>query len=242
MRPYALHLVVLSLLLGALPARAADLAKIERAVAREPKYQGKPKYCLLVFGPEVKFRVWLVLDGTTLYVDRDGSGDLTQPAKRVTATYYLGRKFGFQPGQLATPDGKNKYNLSQLRVHDGSCDMTLHLGDGRNTRAGFEYLAGFDGPGSLRFADRPQDAPIIHFAGPLTLQRFEPQPESQSPDLVPGPLVCGRSTELAFSLGTPGLGNGTFAKYRFEGKGPKAAAEIRFGDGKTTTVNLEPDG
>jgi len=45
---------------------------------------------------------------------------------------------------------------------------------------------------------------------------------------------------LAFSLGTPGLGNGTFAKYPFDGKGA-AAAEVRFANGKTVTASLVPD-
>src|SRR5262245_65651509 len=50
--------------------RATDLTKIDRTIAKEPAYKSKPKYCLLVFGPEAKMRVWLVLDGDVLYVDR----------------------------------------------------------------------------------------------------------------------------------------------------------------------------
>jgi hypothetical protein len=93
----------------------------------------------------------------------------------------------------------------------------------------------------LQFADRAQDAPIIHFLGPLTLQRFEPQPCSVSPHLKPEPLVRGQESKLAFSLGTPGLGSGTFAKLHFE-EALTASAEIRFAGGKTTTVALQPDG
>ncbi|MBO0697590.1 MAG: hypothetical protein J2P46_04285, partial [Zavarzinella sp.] len=63
---------------------AADLAKIDRAIAKQPAYQTKaPRYCLLVFGPEAKSRVWLVLDGDAVYVDRNGNGDLTDPGERV---------------------------------------------------------------------------------------------------------------------------------------------------------------
>jgi hypothetical protein len=51
---------------------AADLTKVDRTIIKEPTYEGKPKYCLLVFGAEAKARVWLALDGDTLYVDRDG--------------------------------------------------------------------------------------------------------------------------------------------------------------------------
>ncbi len=60
------------------PAQALDLARLDRTIAKEPAYQSKqPRYCLLVFGSEAKTRVWLVLDGDTLYVDRNGNGDLT---------------------------------------------------------------------------------------------------------------------------------------------------------------------
>src|SRR5438067_566227 len=41
---------------------AADLAKIDRTIVKEPAYKSAPKYCLLVFGPEAATRVWLVLD------------------------------------------------------------------------------------------------------------------------------------------------------------------------------------
>ena len=69
------------------PPPAVDLSAIDRAVAKEPAYQTRlPKYCLLAVGPDAKTRVWLVLDGTTLFIDRTGDGDLTPPDKRVTAT------------------------------------------------------------------------------------------------------------------------------------------------------------
>jgi hypothetical protein len=218
----------------ALPAQAADLAKIERVVAKEPKYQGKPKYCLLIFGLEAKFRVWLVLDGTVLYVDRNGNGDLTEADKRVPANYHKGQTFGFRPGAIGTPDGKMKYDLSQLRKGEEGLDMSLNLREHGYARAGF------DGPGALRFADRAEDAPIIHFLGPLTLQRFEPQAGSASPHLKPQPLVRGQENHLGFSLGTPGLGSGTFAKYPF-GDQLAASAEIRFANGKTIKASLAPD-
>src|SRR5436189_297280 len=78
-----LSLLAAVLLLTA-PAQAADLAKVPRTIAREPVYQTRtPKYCLLVFGLDAKTRVWLVQDGDTLFVDRNGNGDLTQDGKRV---------------------------------------------------------------------------------------------------------------------------------------------------------------
>ncbi|OAI54169.1 hypothetical protein AYO44_15380 [Planctomycetaceae bacterium SCGC AG-212-F19] len=226
---------MLALMFCAAPARAVDLTKIERTIAKEPAYRGKPTYCLLVFGPEAKFRAWLLLDGAVLYVDRNGDGDLTQPDKRVPAHHNRdGRDLWFKPGQLGAPDGKTKYDLLQLRVNDGCCDMRLPSEHG--------YLrAGFDGPGGLRFAERWQDAPIVHIGGALTLQRFDPQPGSASCEYKPEPLARGARIILGFSLGTPGLGPGTFAKYPYPEQ-TKASAEIRFANGKTVTTSLEPDG
>ena len=80
----SLLIALVSLLFYAVPLTAADLTQIDRKITREPTYRSKPKYCLLVFGPEAKVRVWLVLDGDTLYVDRNGNGDLTEAGERVT--------------------------------------------------------------------------------------------------------------------------------------------------------------
>src|SRR5262249_25701217 len=87
---------------------AAEPPKIDRTIAKEPAYRTKaPRYGLLVFGPEGKDRVWLVQDGDTLYVDRNGNGDLTEPGEKVTATKPKnGRvpeegEFAFEIGDLA---------------------------------------------------------------------------------------------------------------------------------------------
>src|SRR5262249_25251029 len=65
-------------------AVAADLAKIDRSIVKEPTYQSKyPKYCPLVIGPEANTRAWLVLDGDSLYLDRNGNGDFTEPGEQL---------------------------------------------------------------------------------------------------------------------------------------------------------------
>jgi hypothetical protein len=72
--------------LVATPAAAADLAAVDRIIRNEPAYRTKsPRYALLVFGPEAKDRVWLVHDGDTLYVDRNGDGDITESSEAVAA-------------------------------------------------------------------------------------------------------------------------------------------------------------
>src|SRR5262249_30405694 len=74
--------------------------------------------------------------------------------------------------------------------------------------------------GQLVFAERPQDAPMVHFGGPLTLhvgsgERFR---------------RGGDSGEVSFWLGTPGLGPGTFAVMDHDliPKGVRPVVEIQF--------------
>jgi hypothetical protein len=83
MRLCSIVAVPAAILLSAGVAWATDLTEVDRAIKREPAYQSKPKYCLLVFGPQARHRVWLVVDGDMLYVDKNGNGDLTEEGERI---------------------------------------------------------------------------------------------------------------------------------------------------------------
>src|SRR5688572_29696369 len=78
--PAAASAVALAAL--ALPAGAVDLASVERKITKEPTYSGKPVYCLLALGADAKTRVWIVRDGDTVYVDKNGNGDLTEEGEK----------------------------------------------------------------------------------------------------------------------------------------------------------------
>src|SRR5262249_28305053 len=95
------------LVLLPLGVRAADPSKIDRTLGKEPAYRAKPKYCLAVFGPEARTRVWLVLDGDVLYADRNGDGDLTAKDKRISKKYVP--EEGFQVGTIAPRDGGDPF-------------------------------------------------------------------------------------------------------------------------------------
>lgn len=139
-------------------ADAGDLAKIDSTIKKEPAYQGKPGYCLLVFGSEAKTRAWLVRDGAVFYLDRNGNGDLTEAGEKVTDNGSAGAITGRR--------GKGKYEILK-------CKMTkLDTDQGEKE---FCHLV-IDVNGAYRqytfagFAERPQDAPVVHFDGPLTLE------------------------------------------------------------------------
>src|SRR5262245_34194322 len=175
------------------PALSGDLSKIDRTIAKEPAYKSEPKYCLLVFGPEAKTRVWLVLDGDTLYVDRNGNGDLTEKGERfVLALDEYDRKRGkrvWKVGDIAASDGKVRIN--DIQVSDIADDTESGLGPGHgisvNVPVGKDrvpqcaggFVYGFGNPRRhdfrLQFAARPADAPIVHFGGPLRMILLQPQ-------------------------------------------------------------------
>jgi hypothetical protein len=157
---YLRGLVLVLVALGSFPASAgaADLTKIDRTIKKEPAYQGKPGYCLLVFGSEAKTRAWVVRDGADFYLERNGNGDLTKEWEKVPAD-------GLAVA-ITGEGGKGKYTI-------GKCKITkLDTDQGEKE---FCHLV-IDVNGAYRqytfagFADRPQDAPVVHFDGPLTLE------------------------------------------------------------------------
>src|SRR5262245_53818136 len=127
------------------PAAATDLTKIDRTIAKEPAYQTKPKYCLLVFGPEARTRVWLVQDGNTLYIDRNGNGDLTESGEKVTWTRQI-----CNAGNITSLDGKSKYEVS-LRKYPASVRLTVVESEAKR------YMVGDPDGDPLVFAERASE-------------------------------------------------------------------------------------
>jgi hypothetical protein len=140
-------------------ASAGDLSKLERKIAKEPTYQSKsPKFALLVFGPEAKLHVWIVTDGETVFVDRNGDGDLTDPKKRFA------KQDDCRNIEIANPEGKTQYVITSIGVHEFSGEK--HLMVNVDVKGAHPYQQYSD----AKLAERPSDAPISHFAGPLTME------------------------------------------------------------------------
>jgi hypothetical protein len=218
--------VILVLIGVGQPAWGVDLSKVERTITQEPAYQTKrPQYGLLVFGPDARARVWLVLDGTVLYVDRTGKGDLTGPEKRVKNASPKNAKVAhFYTGPIIAADGKTKYPNVLVRVrHEGRVNHPAKVFVQAILPAEFQAARADrqrgGEQGELLFAARPQDAPVLHFDGPLTFGLEDPKQV----------FVRGvKPTPLPVLVGTPGLGQGTFTALVFDAKAPAAVAEIAF--------------
>ncbi|HEV3256231.1 MAG TPA: hypothetical protein VG013_05070 [Gemmataceae bacterium] len=265
MRFLRLPLLCLALLSWAAPASPADLSKIDRSIKQEPAYQGKPTYCLLVFGPEAKTRAWLVVDGDVLYIDRHADGDLTHPddrlkVQRVTkdppnsvssetrvfldvvpkgdpkgrdAPTLKGsdrytRLWVSQPvarKQAVAPNKDQEEYLRRLRRH--FTNLCLRL-DGKYVQLAWAC-----------FSERPQDAPVLHFGGPLAIG-FGRDFGMFRPKLVRGP----NADDFMVNLQTSGRGEG--AVVTMDNRYPPAdvhpVADIEFPGrepgGKPTTMRV----
>jgi len=228
MRAMCFLVALASLGLLAASAGAVDLSTIDRSIRKEPVYQSKdPQYCLLVFGPEAKARVWLVLDGDVLYVDRNGNGDLTEPGERIAASSALhnsperadmklmrvftlrrpvkdGKAEG-EPILTCVPEVFWLY-AHQLIPADDRTDVRAELDRKAPFRVAVAAASRYESDSSLAFAARPSDAPILHFDGPRQLALHD----------YSEPLRRGETSQLAVYLKTPGLG-ASVRTYEFEG-------------------------
>jgi hypothetical protein len=234
MRTFVALLLGLRALAATGPAAAADLSKIDRHIAREPAYRSKaPRYCLLVFGPEAKTCVWLVQDGDTLYVDRNGNGDLTEPGEMVLAEKQEGAEEGaytFKIGDLRDGPRLHKGVLVLVRRADPQAEQNPFMKAllAKNPKArGYAVVAEVDMPGwrgtgvggrvlqqasptdatgALQFAETAQEASILHFGGPWqVLLRGREE------------LMVGRQTDVILGVGTAGVGPGTTTWLEYDG-------------------------
>jgi len=214
------------LALLASPAGAdVDLTKIDRSIRNEPVYESKdPQYCLLVFGPEAKVRVWVVLDGDALYVDRNGNGDLTDPGERMPPQYAhqrpekrpdveIMRNFMFrrpdkfpwetdsEPILSCLPEVYWFFVSQQIPRDDWSDHAWVERLRKKPFRVALASTTtkGWEQDASLAFAKRPQDAPILHFAGPLTVV-------VSRGGFAPLEFRRGETVDLFAELTTPGFG------------------------------------
>jgi hypothetical protein len=215
------HLLAATLLVvvGVTPAGAADLSKIDRTIPDEPAYQSrKPGYCLLVFGPEARTRVWLVKDGNAVHVHDSPDGKAPPRWRKVRSLTW-----DWPLGDIWEGGGTARHR--DLHFNPIGDEMRLWLKVG-----GKRQLAGHDRRGALELAASAKDAPVVHFNGPLTLDLFREQ----------RPLRSGRRVQLTAVVGTPGVGPGTFAVFDLNayprGAWPTAVIEYPAKDGGAPIV------
>jgi hypothetical protein len=232
------------------PASAADPLKVDRTIGKEPAYKTRsPRYGLLVFGADGTDRVWLVHDGDTLYVDRNGNGDLTDPGEKVAAEKPKDRtpeegEFNFEVGDLTvggqTHKGVGVYVNPLSRYESPSIsrrpDVKAALAKDPKAvvvtvRADVEVpgVKGGGVGGRLSFM-----AGFLDLNGVL---QFAAKPADAPVIHLGGPLEVsfygelpalrvGRAGEFVLVVGTPGDGPGTFAMLGYTDTIPEDAKPV----------------
>ncbi len=243
----------------------ADAPKIDRTIGKEPVYRTKtPEYALLVFGPEGKDRVWLVRDGDTLYVDRNGNGDLTEPGEKVAAEKRPGQAeeegYSFDVGAVMVGGRTHK----GLTVAFGPLKQFANTSLGKRPDVKAALAKNPKALAAILGVD--VEAPgmkggglggRLHFmVGPINLTgvfQFADKPANAPAVLLAGPLQItfyadrptlrvGGASELVLVVGTPGVGPGTFAMLGYEDTIPatvKPVADVSLPSAKTGAPPLK---
>jgi len=175
------------------PAAGADLSKIDRTIAKEPVYKTKPQYCLLVFGREARVRVWVVFDGDTVYLDRNGDGDLTAKNERFEQTEQC------KDIEIADPDGQTRYAIRSLGTDTNGKGRNLTVWIVIKGPLTYSQLC------SVELVDHPSGARVAHFHGRLTA-RLQNREGTSMPQLAHGD----KPWELYASIDTLDPANGCY--------------------------------
>jgi hypothetical protein len=240
-------LIVLCVLAGLAPTAISgpESAAVDRTIGREPTYESSRQFhALLVLGQAREVRVWLVVDGDHLHVDRNGDGDLVDEGEKITgpsvgADVLTPRRLTWRVPTLL---GAERY--SDLEVVFGLLDKSWTpapvASNRRRMRAFMQAAAEMPHPQlshvgvtidgritqrslNTTFGTSPLNAPVFHMDGPLTVGVVEA--------MVPHELWLEREEQvLKFALGTPGEGCGSFSYVQYDAlpAGAKPVVEIEF--------------
>jgi len=190
---------LLAVLFLATPGYALELSQIERKLKQEPAYKtDTQEYCLLVFGETADKRVWIVRDGSDLYVDFNQDQILGELGERIRALENSNRESRFYIPHVIDPWSSKILNGLTIRIYFGRVTMRFY---GEVTQVIGMRKRDF------KFGRSPATAPIINFDGPLTLGRYSDMVRL-SADTENESI---RKTSLRLVLGSKGLGEGTFA-------------------------------
>lgn len=205
--------LILAILLNEILTFGVDLSQIDRTIRKEPAYQSQPSYCLMVFGPEAKTRVWLVQDGDRIYVDRNANGDLTEPGEKLTPskreefttqvdnkpapyrtwTYSIGT---IEPEDKTGPHTELKLTRYQIGQPPANQIISLKVNGKTLQYAGWAPI----------FSTNRATASVIHFGGSVMAQPLRSKEISLS----------SKNPELHLRFATPGLDKQSFASLGYE--------------------------
>jgi hypothetical protein len=194
----------------------AELAAARMMLLAEPKFEAKPRYLAIALGRPVTRVVWCVLDGTSLYVDRNGDGLLDAAKERLVPRveklkdHFIAEVHEYTVGELAAVEASPAYpsltlslktwNLDYKAAEDLQEVMAVLRADPsrRNPTIRLKRSGKPDQLAMTEFSDARETATVLHFDGPTTWGLVE--------NLRPQRLTAGKEHDLQVAVGTPGLG------------------------------------
>lgn len=213
----AAGMFTMSLSAGTPPSDPDLSKKIDRSAPKTPPLQAKqPLYALAVFGKQADHHAWIVLDLEPdpakqrklvgrVFLDRNGDGDLNGADELLDLPETSSSFYEFPEVSLIDATGKETgYRIEIIAAAFGDETAPLHLRIFVKTPADGRFGAWGDQNSDLVFASSPENAPVIHFNGPLQMGFEVPEPFARS----------NQHFRLAAGVGTYGIGDGTFA-YQF---------------------------
>jgi hypothetical protein len=200
-------------LFGADPSQ--DLSKIDRRIGRQPKYVAEqPLYGMVVIGPKMKTRMWMVLDKSApsqsqydvVFADLNGNGDLTDDGERITTEVGKDGESRFKLPDVTDPDSADSHTEFSLRCSptENPYQMVSVKWKGKQ-KFGGGYTDDPDKETYSQFATSPDKAPILWLNGdgPFTFQRWYVQS-----------LQIGGETDVKLFIGVAGVGKSTFCAFQ----------------------------
>ena len=195
------------------------LLAVDRTIKKEPRYSGTPLYVLYAVGPESAGRMWAVLDGHTLYLDKNGNGDLTEDGEQVVPFVIPGeapnpRTAFFHVPALEAAGGKHSdFIFSVIRTTTGAAYLKTGLKvDGK--------VMQHAGPMDLRLTESPAEARVLPFGSRVVT--------AQLSYTMPATPEVGKAVDFRVRVGTPGVGAGSFVAFGSEDVEANPVAEFEF--------------
>lgn len=192
-----------------------ELSRIARRIDKQPKYIAEqPLYGLVVFGPQMKTSVWMVLDKSApsqsqydvVYVDLNANADLTDNGERITTVIGEHGESRFKLPDFTDPATGETHTEFSLRCspQDDAYQMVSVKWNGKQ-KFGGGYTQNPDKETYSLFASAPHNAPILWLNGdgPFTFQRWYTEP-----------LEIGRETDVKLFIGVPGVGPSSFCAFQ----------------------------
>lgn len=174
-----------------------DFAKVDRTIGKLPELKSAtPRYGLFLFGKQGEKRVWAVVDGDVLYLDRDADGDLTEEGERIA-----GKDGSFAIGDFTDPATGALHQEFEIERKEEMVRYTILW-------RGKDETFGTFGPERSTYADlatSPAKAPIFVLG---TDRPFEFE------HWMSGKLERGRTTDFKVFVGHLGSTRGAFTAVR----------------------------